>query len=59
MIVIRGGAATPLNKDFIKTKQHSVFHGGGDHYNTYIFLQTDCDTSVYCYDAKKCCGVND
>jgi len=31
--VIRGGAATPPKKDFIKTKKHQVFNGGADCYD--------------------------
>jgi len=38
MAVIRGGSATPANKDFIKTKMHHVFHSGADCYE----VQYDC-----------------
>ena len=40
--MIRGGAATPRNKDFIITKTHQAFHGG-----------TDC----YAYDGMTSNGV--
>ena len=35
--VIRGGAATPPNKDFIKTKQHHVFISDVDRYDVRYF----------------------
>jgi len=31
--VIRGGAATSANKDFVKTEHHHVFLGGVDYYD--------------------------
>ena len=31
--MIRGGAATPPNKDFIKTEKHLVYHGGAESYD--------------------------
>jgi len=31
--VIREGTATPPDKDFIKTKQHRVFHSGAKRYD--------------------------
>jgi len=39
--VIRGGAANPPKKDFIKTKQHQVFNGGADCYYVWHFYSYD------------------
>ena len=33
--VIRGGAATSANKDFVKTEHHHVFLGGVDYYDVW------------------------
>ena len=58
--MIRGGAATLPNKDFIRLKSSRFPRRRGLlRHMRFLFLWSNCETSLYCNVAVTCCGVND